>query len=135
MVEKVHLKFCKLLINLKTSTANCLVYDELAIGVFLYLLISYWTKPISGKRTNLFSITYRSMFHLFSTQNVNFQWRTCIPMVFFLWMWAFLHTEFSTLLTRNGLRKKNQTMLMRPVPTKLEWWSSNLLQCGAVWVW
>ena len=38
MVEKVHLKFCKLLLNLKTSTANCLVYGELEL--FPCLLIS-----------------------------------------------------------------------------------------------
>jgi len=95
MVEKVHLKFCKLLINLKTSTANCLVYNELAIGIFLYLLISYWTKPISGKRTNLFS-----MFHLFSTQNVNFQWRTCIPMVFFFYECELSYVRNSQLYKR-----------------------------------
>jgi hypothetical protein len=38
MLEKVRLQFCKLLLNLKTSTANCLVYGEL--GRFHYLFIS-----------------------------------------------------------------------------------------------
>lgn len=73
MVEKVHLKSGKLLLNLKTSTSNCLVYGEL--GRFLLsidikqTMVSYWTKLIPCKQT---------MFHLFSTQTVNFQWLTYV---------------------------------------------------------
>jgi hypothetical protein len=86
MVEKVHLKFCKLLLNLKTSTANCLVYGELGrfpLSVNIkQRMVSYWTKLISGKQTKLCSITYRLMFHLFSVQNVNFQWLTYVKGIF-----------------------------------------------------
>ena len=86
MVEKVHLKFCKLLLNLKTSTANCLVYGELGrfpLSVDIkQRMVSYWTKLISGKQTKLCSITYRLMFHLFSTQNVNLQWLTYVKGIF-----------------------------------------------------
>jgi hypothetical protein len=39
-------------------------------------MISYWTTLISGKQTKLCSITNKLMFHLFSTQNVKFQWLT-----------------------------------------------------------
>ena len=82
MVEKVHLKFCKLLLNLETSTAvNCVVYGELGrfpLSVDIkQRMISYWTTLISGKQTKLCSITNKLMFHLFSTQNVKFQWLTC----------------------------------------------------------
>ena len=80
MVEKVLLKFCKLLLNLETSTANCLVYGELGrfpLSVDIkQRMISYWTTLISGKQTKLCSITNKLMFHLFSTQNVKFQWLT-----------------------------------------------------------
>jgi hypothetical protein len=86
MVEKVHLKFCKLLLNLKTSTANCLVYGQLGrfpLSVNIkQRMVSYWTKLISGKQTKLCSITYRLMFHLFSVQNVNFQWLTYVKGIF-----------------------------------------------------
>ena len=86
MVEKVHLKFCKLLLNLKTFTTNCLVYGELErfpLSVDIkQIMVSYWTKLISGKQTKLCSITYRLMFHLFSTQNVNFQWLTYVKGIF-----------------------------------------------------
>ena len=29
VLEKVHLKFCKMILNLKTSTPNYMIYDEL----------------------------------------------------------------------------------------------------------
>ena len=45
-------------------------------------MVSYWTKLISGKQTKLCSITYRLMFHLFSVQNVNFQWLTYVNGIF-----------------------------------------------------
>jgi len=45
-------------------------------------MVSYWTKLISGRHTKLCSITYRLMFHLFSTQNVNFQWLTYVKGIF-----------------------------------------------------
>jgi hypothetical protein len=31
VLEKVHLKFCKMILNLKTSTPNYMIYGELAI--------------------------------------------------------------------------------------------------------
>jgi hypothetical protein len=53
MVEKVLLKFWKLLLNLETFTANCLVYGELGrfpLSVDIkQRMISYWTTLISGK--------------------------------------------------------------------------------------
>jgi hypothetical protein len=45
-------------------------------------MVSYWTKLISGKQTKLGYITYRLMFHLFSVQNVNFQWLTYVNGIF-----------------------------------------------------
>jgi hypothetical protein len=29
IIERVHLKYCKLLLNLKSSTPNCMIYGEL----------------------------------------------------------------------------------------------------------
>jgi hypothetical protein len=70
MVEKVHLIFCKLLLNLEPSTANCLFYGEQG----RFPLSVDWTTLISGKQTKLCSITNKLMFHLFSTQSVKLQW-------------------------------------------------------------
>ena len=64
ILERVHLKFCKLLLNIKTSTASCLVYGELGryplIVDIKQRMISYWAKLIMGKQTKLCSITYDS---------------------------------------------------------------------------
>jgi hypothetical protein len=93
--RKSSLEICKLLLNLKTFTTNCLVYGELErfpLSVDIkQRMVSYWTKLISGKQTKLCSITYRLMFHLFSTQNVNFQWLTYVKGIFdecgFTYIW------------------------------------------------
>ena len=86
ILEKVHLKFCKLLLNVKTSTANCLVYGELGryplIIDIKQRMISYWTKLFMGKQTKICSITYRLMYHLFCTQNVNFSWLSYVKGIF-----------------------------------------------------
>ena len=48
IIERAHLQFCKLLLNLKTSTPSYMVYDELSrypIEIDIKLsIISYWTK-------------------------------------------------------------------------------------------
>jgi hypothetical protein len=109
MVEKVHLKFCKLLLNLKTSTANCLVYGELGrfpLSVNIkQRMVSYWTKLISGKQTKLCSITYRLMFHLFSVQNVNFQWLTYVKGIFDECGLTYIWNSQNFINERYGLRK------------------------------
>ena len=52
VIEKNHLKFCKLILHLKQSTPNCMIYGEL--GRFpLYIdiptrVISYWCKLLTG---------------------------------------------------------------------------------------
>jgi hypothetical protein len=48
ILERVHLKFCKLLLNLKTSTPSYMIYGELGryhIEIDIKVrLISFWTK-------------------------------------------------------------------------------------------
>jgi hypothetical protein len=50
MIERVHLKFCKLLLRLKVSTPNCMVYGELGrypLEIDMKVrMISYWYKLI-----------------------------------------------------------------------------------------
>jgi hypothetical protein len=54
IIERVHLKYCKLLLNLKSSTPNCMIYGEL--GRYpLYIdikqrMVSYWIKLITGQQ-------------------------------------------------------------------------------------
>ena len=66
IIERVHLKYCKLLLNLKSSTPNCMIYGEL--GRYpLYIdikqrMVSYWTKPITGKQSKICSVVYILIF-------------------------------------------------------------------------
>jgi hypothetical protein len=65
IIERVHLKYCKLLLNLKSSTPNCMIYGELE-RYSLYIdikqrMVSYWTKLITGKQSQICSVVYRLM--------------------------------------------------------------------------
>ena len=53
MLEKVKLKFCKYILNVRPSTPTCLVYGELGIfPLHIYVhtqRIVYWVKVLKGK--------------------------------------------------------------------------------------
>ena len=53
-LKEVHLKFCKYVLKLKKSTANCMVYDELGrfpIDVAIKTrMIGCWGKIVTGKQ-------------------------------------------------------------------------------------
>ena len=63
ILEKVHVKFCKLLLNLKTSTPNFMLYGELGrypLNITVKLnILSFWSKLIDGKQSKLSSLIYR----------------------------------------------------------------------------
>ena len=56
ILEKVHLKFCKIILHLKATTPNCMVYGELGrypLDIDIKLRnILYWAKLITGKELN-----------------------------------------------------------------------------------
>ena len=66
IIERVHLKFCKLLLRLKVSTPNFMVYGEL--GRYSLEIdikerkISYWCKLIQGKQSKLSTIAYKLLY-------------------------------------------------------------------------
>ena len=56
ILERVHLKFCKLLLNLKTSTPSYMIYGELrrytiCIEIDVKRIISFWTNLCCGKES------------------------------------------------------------------------------------
>ena len=59
ILEKLHVKFCKLLLNLKTSTPNFMLYGELGrypLNITVKLKkFSFWSKLIDGKQAKLAS--------------------------------------------------------------------------------
>ena len=56
IIERIHLKFCKIILNVKKSTANYMVYGELAIGRYPLRVLIYsrpvkvWAKIITGTK-------------------------------------------------------------------------------------
>jgi hypothetical protein len=64
--EKVHLKFCKIILHLKATTPNCMIYWELGrypLDIDIKLRnILYWSKLITGKDIKLSIISYRLLY-------------------------------------------------------------------------
>ena len=62
ILEKVHLKFCKIILPLKATTPNCMIYRELGrypLDIDIKLRnISYWAKLITGKDIKLSVISF-----------------------------------------------------------------------------
>ena len=73
--ERVHLKFCKLLLHVKTSTPNFMVYGELGrypIDIDIKVrMISYWSKLILGNQSKISSLSYK-LLYIKDFQNIFF---------------------------------------------------------------
>jgi hypothetical protein len=71
ILEKVHLKFCKIILNLKATTPNCMIYGELG----RYPLdidikprnILYWSKLITADRKIMFPPLFYYFIHSFNS--------------------------------------------------------------------
>jgi hypothetical protein len=60
MIEKIHLKFCKIVLNLKTSTPFFVIYGELcrtplSLNVKMQMM-KYWVKLLHGKTYILYKL-------------------------------------------------------------------------------
>ena len=77
-LEKVQLRFCKLLLKLKTSTPSYMIYGELGlfpIEIDVKLrMISYWARLLTGKETKLSYLSYKILYNLFIDENFDFSW-------------------------------------------------------------
>ena len=62
IVERVHLKFCKIILHVKKSTPDFMVYGELGrfpLGIYVKLrIINYWAKLLTGKQEKIPAILY-----------------------------------------------------------------------------
>ena len=78
IIEKGHLKFCKLLLHLKSSTPSYMIYGELGrypLEIDIKSrIISFWAKLLSGKELKLSKIIYYLCYYM-SIKNVeHFTW-------------------------------------------------------------
>lgn len=69
ILEKVHLKFCKLILKVKKSTPSFIVYGELGrYPLYVYVksrMISYWSSIIESKYKKYTSIVYRLVYNFY----------------------------------------------------------------------
>ena len=67
-----------MILNLKTSTPNYMIYGELgrypvAIDIKI-IIISFWAKIICGKQSKISCIMYSLSHYLYSQQNFDIKW-------------------------------------------------------------
>ena len=86
ILEKIHLKFCKILLNLKTSTPSYMVYGELGrYPIYIYIKIRtvcYWARLIVGKQTKYSNILYRLCRQLNENHNMQFSLILFVKQIF-----------------------------------------------------
>ena len=64
IIEQFQLKYCKLILNLKPSTPNCMVYGELGITPVTLLtksrVLCYWSKVLNAKNDKICKLLYNT---------------------------------------------------------------------------
>jgi hypothetical protein len=78
IIEKVHLKFMKIILSLNKSTSSCMVYGELGRYPLKYSIntrmISYWGRLLTGKENKLSVVLYKTMLKQSSNNVESYQW-------------------------------------------------------------
>ncbi len=95
ILERIELKFYKILLNLKSSTPSYMIYGELGrypIDVDIKIrCIMFWYKLVIGKQSKISSILYRLTKKMFEQGNTSFKWLNFIKSILdkcgysFLW--------------------------------------------------
>ena len=75
-LEKIKIRFCKLLLQLKSSTPNYMMYGELGrftIDIYIKIrMVSFWARLLLGKETELSYLSYKLVCTLSIAENVLF---------------------------------------------------------------
>ena len=78
LIEKLHLKFCKMLLKVKKSTASIMVYGELGRKPLSILIksrmIQFWFKVVSNDDSRLTSIVYNVLLKLYQNKVISCCW-------------------------------------------------------------
>ena len=82
LLEKLHLRFCKIILGVSKITASCMVYGELGrFPVDVYIktkMLSYWAKLISGKPDKWSTRLYRVVVGLHNDGYIISEWCSVI---------------------------------------------------------
>ena len=82
IIEKIHLKFLKYVMKLRSSTPNYMVYGEtgrepMEIKIKIQML-SFWSKLLMNSENKLSGILYQLLYNLHETGREKFKWIECI---------------------------------------------------------
>lgn len=84
-IEKMHLQYCKRILNLRSSTPNFMVYGEIGrfpVEIIIKLrMATFWNKMLCNNN-KLSSIMYRLMFKLHQSNPIHFKWITYVKSIF-----------------------------------------------------
>ena len=85
IMEKIHLKFCKRILDVRLTTPNCMVYGELGrypleIRVKMRM-VSFWEKLVQSEN-KFSSILYRLMLQIHQSGNHDFKWISFVMSIF-----------------------------------------------------
>jgi hypothetical protein len=110
-------RFCKLLLKLKTSTPSYMIYSEL--GLFPIetdiksRAISYWARLLTVKETKLSFLSYKILYNLFIDENLDFSWIKHVKHIFddtgYSYIWSqqfFQNSDLLLALIRNRLHEQ-----------------------------
>lgn len=82
MLEKLHLRFCKYILNVKKSTSSIMVYGELGrfpVDITIKVqMVSYWAKLITGDESKLSVMLYQKLLDLYRRNIFKSKWLTSI---------------------------------------------------------
>jgi hypothetical protein len=86
IIEKIHLKVCKIILNVRLTTPNYMVYGELGrypLETRVKLrMVSFWTKLVQCEN-KLSSILYRLMLQIHQSGNHDFKWISFVMSIFY----------------------------------------------------
>ena len=85
LAEKLHLKFCKIILNCKQSTPTCMVLGELGrYPIMNYVksrMVNFWSKLVQKDHSSIANIMYCLIFNMQNTQDFQSDWLSAIQKV------------------------------------------------------
>lgn len=82
IIERVHLKLCKLLLHLKKSTPNFMIYGELcAFPMSVYIqtrMLHFWVKLMNLGNSKLSSIIYKYAYLQHTQNSLDMPWKKAV---------------------------------------------------------
>lgn len=85
ILEKLHLKFCKILLQVKPSTPTCMVYGELGRYPLSLTcktkIISYWANVLRADENKYSSVMYKLMYGLHIAEQCTLPWISSVKQI------------------------------------------------------